>query len=240
MGETEHGSVNWERRETEHIVAILDLLGASEMIFGDSSEVVLNTIAYMFDKAGSTWPHLGNTPAVLGSIKAVTFSDNITFALELSSLQGKEKEEAIKAFIGYITVFQGVALKSKLYFRGGIALGRLYMNSKTNFVWGRALVEAHLLEEKSAIYPRVVLSRQFEQFDLSGFHTIRKDFDGMYFVDYVPHVMKQHPDWIEANKRLIEYQYTSRGAKAGQERVLQKYGWLRRYIQQCEEAGPGR
>ena len=61
----------------------------------------------------------------------------------------EEMNIVIDNFITYISVLQGAALKKDFLFRGGIALGQLYMDSSTNFVWGKALVEAHQLEEKS-------------------------------------------------------------------------------------------
>lgn len=222
------------KHETEHIVAILDLLGASEMIASDKSEAVLNAIAEVFDKAETTWPRLGKAPAVLQDIKCVTFSDNIAIALDISELE--DREDAIKSFIKYISVFQGAALKNGFLFRGGIAIGRLYMDSQTNFVWGKALVDAHILEEKVAIYPRVVMGTPFDgKNDLSNIPKVRQDFDGVYFVDYLPTVHKLYPSWIEKNKVLIKGQFAMREGKTGQERVLQKYGWLQRYIVQCEQ-----
>lgn len=221
------------KHETEHIVAILDLLGASETITSERSEAVLNAIFEIFNKAQSTWPFLGNAPAVLHEIKCVTFSDNIALALDLSGLS--DHEDAVRSFIKYISVFQGAAFKNGFLFRGGIAMGSLYMDPKANFVWGKALVDAHILEEKTAIYPRVVLSYQFNKYDLSRIPRIRQDFDGLYFVDYVPTINKLYPSWIEKNKHLIKEQYITRKEKTAQERILQKYGWLQHYIEQCEE-----
>ena len=221
------------KKETEHIIALLDLLGASGIIEGDRSEDYLNLIYDIFDKAESTWPRGKNAPSVLHNVKCVTFSDNVAIALELSSLT--DRDEAIRSFIKYLSVFQGAALKNHLYFRGGIAMGKLYMDSKTNFVWGKALVDAHLLEEKVAIYPRIVLSRQFEEFDLTSFSRVRQDVDGMYFVDYIPTIYNLYPEWIEHNKMNISNEYSKREQKSSQERILQKFGWLRHYIEEYEE-----
>ena len=231
---TEFQPIAINKHETEHIVAILDLLGASEIIASDKSEAVLNAISEIFDKAESTWPRLGNAPSVLHEIKCVTFSDNIAIALDISELE--DREHVIRSFIKYISVFQGAALKNGFLFRGGIAIGRLYMDSQSNFVWGKALVDAHLLEEKVAIYPRVVLGTPFDgENDLSNIPRVQQDFDGIYFVDYLPAIQKLYPSWIEKNKALIKGQFAARKGKAGQERILQKYGWLQRYIAQCEQ-----
>ena len=217
------------KHETRHIVAILDLLGASEIIGGKKSEIVMNGISNMFRDAESKWPFVEHAPVVLHDIKCVTFSDNIAFALEIAEdLSGEEVNATIESFITYISVFQGASLKNGLLFRGGIAIGKLYMDPNVNFVWGKALVDAHILEEKTAIYPRVVLSSQFEQFQLSDTTRILKDFDGIYFVDYFSKTKEKFPEWIENSKKMIQDKYVE---YAGKERILQKYAWLQHYIE---------
>lgn len=223
-------SINITKRETRHIIAMLDLLGTSEIIFGEQSEIVMNGISNIFKDAGTKWPYVENAPTVLQSIKSVTFSDNIALALELpDELSEEEMNIVIENFITYISVFQGAGLKNSLLFRGGIAIGPLYINSETNFIWGKALVEAHVLEEKTAIYPRVVLSSQLQQFELPKTTRILKDFDGMYFVDYFSKTKEKFPDWIEKNKMMIKEKYVK---YEGKERILQKYAWLEHYIEQ--------
>jgi len=47
---------------------------------------------------------------------------------------------------------------------------------------------------------------------------------------YLRVVQKLYPQWLENTRKFIEEQYTAAEGKPGQERVLQKYGWLRQYI----------
>lgn len=54
------------KHETRHIVAILDLLGASEIIGGKKSEIVMNGISNMFRDAESKWPFVEHAPVVFG------------------------------------------------------------------------------------------------------------------------------------------------------------------------------
>lgn len=222
-----------QRHETRHIIAILDLIGASELIIGEDSEKVMNAIWCIFKDAASTWLYRESVPRILHDIKCVTFSDNIAIALEVpNSVTENELRSTIEKFIAYISVFQGVALKSGFLFRGGISIGPLYMDSTTNFVWGKALVEAHQLEEKIAIYPRVVFGHQLEQFELSDTTKVLKDFDGTYFIDYASTVKKIHPEWIDKTKNMIQQKYVK---YAGKERIIQKYRWLQHYIDEIEK-----
>lgn len=216
------------KSETRHIIAILDLLGASEMIQSNGSEEVMNYIFDSFQSAEAEWPYVKNAPSTIKDIKFVTFSDNITMALELpDQLTGKDMKTIVEDFIRYISVFQGALSKKGLFFRGGIAIGKLYMDSKMNFVWGEALVKAHVLEEKTAIYPRVVLSSQIAELNLSSSARVLKDFDGIHFVDYFSKIKEIYPEWIEEIKKIVTINLNKYREN---ERILQKYAWLEHYL----------
>ena len=226
--ESGNSTIN-KKHETRHIVAILDLIGASEIINGERSETVMSIISHIFEQAYNTWPYLESAPDELHGIKRVAFSDNIALALELPEDMSVDRVKSVtEYFIKYISVFQAAALGYKLLFRGGISIGQLYMDSDTNFIWGKALVEAHILEEKTAVYPRVVLSQQLEQLELPDTTRIVKDFDGVYFVDYLSIVKIKSPKWIDEAKKIIQNAYVK---YAKQKHILQKYGWLQHYIE---------
>ena len=53
--ESNKEKIEW-KQETRHIIAILDLLGASEMIMGDKSEIAMNGISGMFKDAETDKP----------------------------------------------------------------------------------------------------------------------------------------------------------------------------------------
>ena len=216
------------KSETRHVIAILDLLGASEMIQGNGSGEVMNYIFDSFQSAEAEWPYVKNAPSTIKDIKFVTFSDNIAMALELpDQLTGKDMKTIVEDFIRYISVFQGALSKNGLFFRGGIAIGKLYMDPKTNFVWGEALVKAHVLEEKVAIYPRVVLSNQIAELNLSSSARVLKDFDGIHFVDYFSKIKEIYPEWIKEIKKIVTINLNKYREN---ERILQKYAWLEHYL----------
>lgn len=223
------------KRETRYIVAFLDLLGAKQKIGSNESEVVMNVISDMFERAEKEWVYVENAPVELHDIQCVAFSDNIAVALELPEDEEMEKiQEKIQSFITFISVFQGAGLGYDYLFRGGITIGKLYINSEENFIWGKALSEAYELEGKVAIYPRVVLGHKLEEFDLSNMSRVCQDFDGMYFVDYLTIVKKSSPEWIEKNKKMIKNMCEKYN---GRENIWQKYGWLKYYIEHDIEVG---
>jgi hypothetical protein len=70
--------------------------------------------------------------------------------------------------------------------RGGITIGQLYIDEI--MVWGEALVKAYYLEDKVALYPRVILDSNViseikDDSVLSEY--IRKDFDDLTFLNYL-------------------------------------------------------
>lgn len=229
------------KQETEHIVAFLDLLGASEIISGKNedmkSEDVLSNISGLFRLSQEAFPQAEFVHPALKNLKYATFSDNIVFALDLSKWPSDEIENIIPRFLLVISYFQNMALGYKLLFRGGVSLGPLYMDVEQNFVWGKALVDAHYLEEKVAVYPRVVLSREFEQRGYSLPKTlVNRDFDGVCFLDTMRVTIMMHPDWCENALDLVKREYEKssprqENVKWGHERILQKYAWLQSYIE---------
>lgn len=216
-----------KKHETRHIVAILDMLGASNMIRSDSSEKVMNFILTTYDDAENKWPFLEHAPKMIHNLKCITFSDNILFALEIEGMDEMEVEEAIKALTVYIAVFQRAVLKYVLLFRGGMTIGKLYMNEAQNFVWGEALVNAHELEAKEAKYPRVILSDEFDQELLSKCSRVKKDDDGKYFVDYFWNAEELADKWIVNYDEMIKDAYIKYKDEKG---ILSKYVWLNKHI----------
>lgn len=133
-----------QKQETEHVVAFLDLLGATKKIESEESEKYLNKISAVFELAKHRWPAQDHFP--YENIKCITFSDNIAFAMELTknptTSEVVENEDlsaigTIWQFISYIGIFQSCALEYELLFRGGISIGKLYMNPNENFIWAK-------------------------------------------------------------------------------------------------------
>ena len=89
------------KQETKHIVAILDMLGASEMIKGGRSEDIMNFISNTYIDAEKNWPFTENAPKEVRKLKSITFSDNIVFALEIENMHIIiDKIKIIQYYIG--------------------------------------------------------------------------------------------------------------------------------------------
>lgn len=140
------------------------------------------------------------------------------------------------------------------FHRGGVAFGRLYIDDQ--LVTGPALVEAVDLEEKDAVFPRVLLSDdcvRLARVDDADFaadyawmspwrNELLVDGDGRIFLNYLSSLL----DWdderavrqaLRRHRDAISDQLSSTSQPPT---VLQKYRWLAEYHNYvCDEFFPG-
>ena len=224
-----------ELKEKRYIVAFLDLLGASKIMESDRSQEFLVKINKVFEDTERT--AYEKYKEYFRDIRIIAFSDNIAFARKIpEKYEMVTMHRCIKVmeFISFINIFLGAALEKGLLFRGGVTIGNLYIDEK--MIWGKALVDAHALEEKVAIFPRVVISKElYNWMKAEGMKWwgIKQDFDRVWFVDHFHSVTRGKEVLIEKIKELAEQ---GKKDNAENESVLQKYEWLERYAQQAEEA----
>ncbi len=111
------------------------------------------------------------------------------------------------------------------YSKEGISIGKLYIDPKNNYIWGKALVKAHKLETE-AIYPRVILDSEMEKIIFPEETRIKVDKDNRYFVDYITTIRSLHSEWIDKNKEMIDRDKGSVDDK----KVLDKFQWFLQQI----------
>jgi hypothetical protein len=159
----------------DHIVAIFDLLGFSDVIKGKDEAAKEKILALL--KELVTWNQetqtkrdhdaATKTTTTTTYLATTAFSDHIVFslpsskwddiasrfflALDFATRAGRMAEEAMA--IGCLV-------------RGAISLGPMYHEGGVLF--GEALVEAHELESKFARYPRVILSDRAAEWFAKG------------------------------------------------------------------------
>lgn len=220
--------------EKWHIIAFLDLLGASKIMESDRSQEVLVKIKEVFEftRMIAEVEYREN----ISDIEVTVFSDNITFARKIPQNPEEMNDEdcmKIVQFIIFISRFLGMSIEKGLLFRGGITVGSLYVDKK--MIWGKALVNAHELEEKIAIFPRIVVSKDVIRLLCRvKWNTLKRDFDGVWFVDFFDQIFRRKGELIEKIKSMAEEEKRN---NAKNESILQKYEWLERYVQTVENIG---
>lgn len=171
--------------------------------------------------------------------KMVTqFSDSIVVSFEIEAL-----DEIFLAIDSTNLLVLELVYKGFLC-RGGIAFGKLLHTTKHLF--GPALVEAYELENKAAIYPRVIVDEMslfnalkafveskgsFSNSDRIDFEEIQKlfskDFDGHYYLDYIINVFNR----LDKGVYKKYYPYLKKTIQNGLAHPSQstktKYYWMR-------------
>ena len=136
--------------EKEYVICYLDVLGTKQIINSKIAEEYFDMIygAYSFAIEMESKLH------IFGNLVFKVFSDNILIAHELDD--AGDWYAAYKSVVEFLKHFLSRFLCQGVLFRGGITMGMLAINDV--MVWGSGLVDVVNLEEKVAIYPRIVIS----------------------------------------------------------------------------------
>jgi hypothetical protein len=137
--------------------------------------------------------------------------------------------------ISITNLISSIQFHALMYFefltRGDITIGELSIDSTV--VWGTGLIEAYSIENRLAIYPRIVVSRkllnEYEshiQESLNLYAFIKEDFDGLWFIDFLLAVpnLKIIPKTAE-----ILQEFTMSYIKEPDDKIKQKINWLIAY-----------
>ncbi len=176
-----------------YLIAYLDMLGSTDKILKDTErEQYLNTLKRIYEYAlqipGEINPSLSHY-----HMEMRIFSDNILIVNKLVDKDGAKRDlrTELENMCTVVTRFQEHALENGWLLRGAMTKGQLYFDDM--LVWGKALVKAHWMEEKIAIYPRVIIDDELVK-DIQNVYSsqkgakiiaIKQDADGCYFLNYL-------------------------------------------------------
>jgi hypothetical protein len=131
--------------------------------------------------------------------------------------------------------------------RGGISVGNISMDpdlKSDEIIFGPAMVRSYELEKATAVYPRIVLDRQLVKESKANEWTgiLKQGDDGVYFLNYLRECIELEP-LIEpimignATMSLFKHRKTIekginilKSSSRMNERILQKYLWLRSHL----------
>ncbi len=139
-------------------------------------------------------------------------------------------------------------LKIGIGLRGAIAFGKQYYDSNADINVGKPLIEAVETEQNLSNFPRVVATKSLleelekhwigkKDFILDEFQPkflfppLRRDFDGMYFFDYLYGIF-HHSFATEENLNMINEIrcQIENNMRTNDPRLLAKWGWLANYF----------
>lgn len=218
----------YNRETKRYIVAYLDILGATNRIRenkiaqDDSLNLLYNLYKHTMSLASE------NGIKKFADIKFKIFSDNIIIAKEISDNINND----VLSLLGCVSNFLCSSVGDSVGWlvRGGVTIGDFYIDDMV--VWGSALVRAYELEDKIAVYPRVVLDDNVvEIITKIDADYVRRDTDGQCFLNYMT-IWSYAGEFVQA---AFEQMKTEAIKKDGTypDKVRQKLWWHMNYINQA-------
>lgn len=224
-----------------HLVTYLDILGFRDLVSEESPNFISRAIRRVIEST---------EPDEIGKKQYhenyVNFSDLIVHTVPIySQANRKYRDGLVFNRVQSLLHAQVALIQEGLLLRGALTLGNMERSYRVLF--GPGLISAYDLERKKACFPRIILDHALlqelkinpqlrrhkyreEMKYLSTF--LRKDTDDFFFVDYLGGFRSECNDsndyleFLGIHKRLVEKGF---GEFAGDQRILPKYEWLRKY-----------
>ena len=219
-------------KQTPHIVAFLDFLGATEkMKSEEESDDFLQEISTVYAFARHIVERTEKERD--RKLKIKIFSDNILIAEEIEDF--RNTGSILRAYTDveqFALMMYTNALLNKSLMRGAISMGMLYMDD--TFVFGETLIDTYDIESKIANYPRIIVNQniwcEFNQPDET--ELVKRDIDGEFYLNPfwgIPLVAendRNHSnELLSAIKKYIQEE-CHEAIKKGKRSVIPKVIWL--------------
>lgn len=168
---------------TQYYVAFLDVLGFKNIVNSSACEEIVNIydlVQYRYETFFKSQAEIQN------NIKMKIMFDSVCLYIK------KDFPNALLYLIVYCVTFQcDLFGRQGLLLRGGITSGDMY--AKDDAIFGPALTEAYLLEEKNAKVPRIIIRKKTIDEGMNGmdednakllWKSLFRDDDGFYTLNY--------------------------------------------------------
>lgn len=165
------GVINvWDLRQ-RILYSLFWCIGFRSKILSNDENIFLRSVLNLINRA---------TEKDWGSLKIVSFSDNVIVAIRSNVVDALEK------LCHYAARIQELMLRNQqLLLRGAITKGNLYIQD--NFVFGSGLVKVVELEETKAVVSRIIIDEnlQSEDYAVNSKNTVQNDNDGIRFINFL-------------------------------------------------------
>ncbi|MBL0236598.1 MAG: hypothetical protein IPQ02_08330 [Saprospiraceae bacterium] len=149
----------------DKIVAFIDVLGFSNLVYTDTTFLISKYFDYV----------LGEFKNPLGRNKfsSLLISDSIV-------ITANNNKENLATMVEILCLLQSKLMTEGILIRGAISFGGLYLNKSKNIIVGVGMINAYQLESK-AIYPRIILDRRLINCYFEGTSSAIRDLSNSYF-----------------------------------------------------------
>ena len=204
---------------TKSIVAFIDVLGFTNLIYSQRNESIENYYNYIITDFQAN---------LKSNFKYTLISDSIVIYSNYS-------EENFFNLCKALSSIQAKLLFLRVIVRGGISFGNLYTNKKNNIIVGEGLVKAYKLESL-AFYPRIIIDREF----IRDFSAGTSDFlkksnvslsyeqseinEGYIWIDYIKFLVSSSTILYKGERYLFLYDFLKENYYSNL--YFQKYKWI--------------
>lgn len=153
MCDKKDSSAQQEYQYSDYIIAYIDILGVKERLKNDDGSLI-KSIGNTINIAKESIEDTGY------SFNVKIFSDNFCIAKKIDDGKGVNVSDQLFWTCLFITKIQEeIFCKEKLLLRGGITIGKLFIDDL--FVIGDGLVNAYKLESEIAEMPKIIVDKTF-------------------------------------------------------------------------------
>ena len=216
-------------RETEkYVVAYLDILGATNRIRENKAaqDASLNLLYNLYKQIQNLASE--NGVKKFADIKFKIFSDNIIIAKKISDNINND----VLSLLGCVSNFLCSSVGDSVGWlvRGGVTIGDFFIDDMV--VWGSALVRAYELEDKIAVYPRVILDDNVVDIITKiDADYVRRDTDGQCFLNYMT-IWSYAGEFVQAAFEQMKAEAMKKDGTYP-DKIRQKLWWHKNYINQA-------
>ncbi len=199
---------------------------------------LLDVLAYRnhlkADRSSGNEAFKGKLESALLALSSINETEISYQAISDTIIIAANPSTPISTFISTIAGVQRAFLQSGLLIRGGIAFEQHFKSG--NLTYSHALAVAYELEQKQAIYPRIVIDKGVIDMLRSGSRFAEADVrslehermicvqNGVYFINFA----ENHIDWCyDKAKEIFNSELSN---LEGQESELAKHRWLQDYL----------
>lgn len=201
---------------SKYCIAYLDFLGAEKSMKENDNSFLNNLYSVYFNALHEV---VFTNVVTKKDISVKIFSDNILLAVKIED--DSNRVAKIEKIINLAGNIYNDALRHGYLIRGGITEGEFYKDDRNIFVYGKALIEAINLEEKIAIYPRIVVQNSIKDSNPQYFEQAT---DGVWYLNSF--IFNMIYDYVSYKHHLLNM--LQKNCK--DEKVRQKIMWAISYF----------
>lgn len=220
---------------TQYYVAFLDILGFKNLI--SNSQFSCRDIYKIYEAFEPIQKvYYGKEYGETQDIKIKIMSDSICLYIEA------DKSNSLRSLVSFCVAFQYdlLTISPTIFVRGGITFGDMYIND--DIIFGPALTEAYLLEEKNAKVPRIIIRKETLDYGKKSsddesqkilMNCTFRDDDAFYTLDYFKLLF--HKPGNEKIRRQVEETVSRFLDTVVDESIRQKYLYVEKHIRKYLE-----